>query len=98
MIIAFLFILGLLQIADLVTTFIFLQRNDGIGETNPLMKWLIDKTGFMGPVIGKVLVTGSVAAYTLLLPVTGLTYGLLIITIFLMIWVVINNLMALDVL
>lgn len=87
-------VLAALQIADLWTTSRFKRGSEQ--EANPLMKMLWERFGFGAIVAGKLAVTGAVAAYALSYPAEPFAMAVVVVTVFLMIWVVGNNLMLLS--
>lgn len=83
-------VLVLLQIADLWTTSRFDDGPDD--EANPVGRWAWRRFGFWSLIVGKVVVTAGVIAYTFAFPVTWVTGVVLVVGIFMMAFVVISNL------
>lgn len=87
-----LILLVLLQIADLVTTHMFLKR--GATEENPLARWALNNVGFWPLIVAKIVVTSAVIAAILIFPQL---WPVLAICLVLQTFVVLNNLMVLDI-
>lgn len=88
-------VLVLLQVADLVTSYVGLVRR-GKREANPAMRWLLDRFGFAAIVFVKVAGTVALVALALHLPSTMGLFGLGLLVAG-QVYVLWNNLKVLDV-
>lgn len=87
MLICLIVLLVLLQTADLLTTYKGLQM--GKKEANPIGRWLLNKLGFAGLVIPKIVLTGLLGYLSYRYPESGLI--LLILSNLMMGYVVFHN-------